>query len=116
MFTNSGILNIGTSTGPLNIFGNFTQTSAGQLTIDIGGTAAGAFDTLAVTGTATLSGWLNLSLVNAFAPSAGNTFQIISAASIAGTFDAILGADAAAGLLLALQYNPAYVTVLTQAI
>ena len=35
---------------------------------------------------------------------------------IAGTFDTLLGTDAAPSLLLALQYNPANVTVLTQAI
>ncbi len=86
------------------------------MNIDVGGTAAGAFDTLAITGTAILAGTLNLSLINGFAPSAGNTFQIVSAASIAGTFDTILGADAGAGLLLAVQYNAANVTVLTQAI
>src|SRR5207248_11134564 len=115
IFTNSGILNVGASTGPLNIFGNFTQTSASQLNIDLGGTAAGAFDTLAITGTATLAGTLNLSLINGFVPSVGNTFQIITVASITGTFDTVLGADAAPSLLLAPQYNAANVTVLTQA-
>ena len=42
--------------GMLTINGNYTQTATGSLNIELGGTAAGSSDQLAVSGTASLGG------------------------------------------------------------
>ena len=78
--TNAGTLNLGngTTTADATIAGNYTQTSAGTLDIKLGGTAAGQYDALAVTGNVSLAGTLTVTLVNNFTPIAGNSFQIIT--------------------------------------
>ena len=64
--------------GQLTINGNFTQSSASRLNIEIGGTSAGSqFDCLVVNGTVTLGGVLNLNLISAFVPAPTQTFRII---------------------------------------
>ena len=81
------MLGSGTSTADGTIAGNFTQTSAGTLDIKLGGTAAGEFDQLHVTGNVTLSGTLDVSLVNSYVPSPGDSMQIITyVGTLAGDF------------------------------
>lgn len=46
----------GASPGTLTVSGNYTQGAGGKLEIEIGGTGAGQFDSLAVSGNATLGG------------------------------------------------------------
>lgn len=76
----------GTGTaGVIAITGNYTQGASGVLNIDIGGTGNDQFDRLNVSGTATLGGTINASLVNNFTPAAGQTFQdVIDFASKSG--------------------------------
>jgi hypothetical protein len=78
--TNSGTLSLGstTTTAIATIAGNYTQTTTGVLDIKLGGTAAGAYDQLKVTGNVSLAGMLNVSLVHGFVPAVGNSFQIIT--------------------------------------
>ncbi len=79
--------------GKTAITGNYTVNS-GTLAVDIGGaTQANAFqnagayyDYLSVSGTATLGGNLNVSLINGFVPLRGNSFTILSAGSVSGVF------------------------------
>ena len=99
---NAGEINPGgAGTGPLAITGNYTQLASGVLNIDLGGLTAGSqFDQLAVTGTATLDGTLNVDLIGGFTPSPGDTFQIMTYASSTGTFATINGHGAT--------YNPTY--------
>jgi hypothetical protein len=89
--TNAGQINPGGvgSAGLLTINGNYTQTSTGVLTIDLGGTQAGKFDEMAVTGSATLAGTLKVNLINGFTPSKGEDFHIMSFASESGTFSQV---------------------------
>ncbi len=83
----------GTSAGPigqLSVQGAYTQTSSGTLRIDIGGTAPGTqHDVLAVTGAASVGGTLVVNLVNAFTPTGGATFTILTASSVTGTFSSV---------------------------
>ncbi len=74
-------------TGTLSITGNYTQDASVTLNIGLGGTAAGQFDQLAVSGVATLGGTLTVTLVNSFSPSAGNSFEFMTYASRSGTSD-----------------------------
>ncbi len=52
-------------------------------------TAGTEFDRLAISGTATLSGALNISLINGFTPNPGDSFQIMTFGSRSGTFTTI---------------------------
>jgi hypothetical protein len=82
-----GAVKPGLSPGALTINGNYTQGAAGAFNVEIGGLTAGAqFDQLNVTESATLTGTLNVTLINGFVPSLGNTFQILNYASRSGTF------------------------------
>jgi hypothetical protein len=104
---NAGQMNPGGSgvAGTLTITGNYTQFAAGSLNIAIGGLTAGSqYDQLAITGAAALDGTLNLSQINNFVPSAGNTFQVIATGSLSGTFATINGTTISSGLV----YHPTY--------
>ncbi len=88
-FSNGGALSPGLSPGILNITGTFANT--GTMNIEIGGTGGAGVnpnghDQLLVSGAATIGGTLNVTLTNAFAPAAGNSFLILDAASFTGTF------------------------------
>ena len=61
--------------------GAYTQSSTGQLSIEIG--SVGSNDVLNVTGAASLSGAVSIDLINAFTPTSGNIFTILTAASVA---------------------------------
>ncbi len=78
--TDAGTLELGngTTTADATIAGNYSQTSTGILDIKLGGTGAGLYDSLKVTGNVSLSGTLDVSLVNGFVPTAGDSFQIIT--------------------------------------
>jgi autotransporter-associated beta strand protein len=76
---------------PINIGGNYTQGSNATLYLDV--TSAGAvagtdYDTLAVTGTVSLTGTLSLNFLNSVTPSAGTHYVLVtsSAGTITGTF------------------------------
>ena len=79
-----------TAAGALSLSGSglgvYAQSTTGAYNVKIGGTAAGQFDTLTMSGVATLGGPLNVSLINSFSPALGNTFTILTAASVTGTF------------------------------
>ena len=58
--------------------------------IELAGTAPGTqFDQLHVTGQLSLGGTLQVSLLNAFAPAAGNAFNILDWGTLSGTFAAL---------------------------
>jgi hypothetical protein len=88
---NGGTVSPGASPGTLTISGNYVQGPAGVLSMDIAGPLAGVeYDQLLVSGTATLDGTLNTSLINGFVPVSGQTFTFIEAAGgITGTFATI---------------------------
>ncbi|MBZ5600040.1 MAG: FG-GAP-like repeat-containing protein [Acidobacteriia bacterium] len=91
--TSSGTITPGdsaTQTGLLAITGAYTQTSTGSLNISVGGLTAGTqFSQLNVAQSASVDGTLNLSLINGFVPNIGDTFKILNASSVSGTFATI---------------------------
>jgi len=90
--TNSaGTVAPGASPGTLTISGNYVQGPAGVLSMDIGGLLAGdEYDQLVVSGTATLGGTLNTSLINGFVPVSGQAFTFVQASGgVTGTFTTI---------------------------
>jgi hypothetical protein len=84
-----GVVAPGNSPGALTISGNYAQSAAGILQVEISGPTNAQFDRLIVNGNANLSGTLAISLINGFAPEAGNTFGIMDYNSRAGYFSVI---------------------------
>jgi len=111
--TNGGTVFPGASPGALTIAGgnNYQQAATGTLVMDLGGKSAGTqYSQLAVAGTASLAGTLSLRLVNGFIPQPGDTFQLLTCAARAGTFDNISGPQPA-GTVWAPQYTGTNVTL-----
>jgi hypothetical protein len=72
----------------LTINGSFTQTSAGTLAMELGGTAAGTnYSQLVVNGTTTLAGTLSVTEINGFTPSPGDSYVLIEPTTLSGTFN-----------------------------
>jgi hypothetical protein len=80
---NAGAVDLGPSVGSLVVRGNDTQTATGSLGIKV---SSGQSDQINATGTAAVDGTLNVSLLNGFAPTAGQTFSFLGAASTSGQF------------------------------
>jgi hypothetical protein len=80
-----------TTTGILTETGAYTQHSNGVLDISMGGTMAGAkYDQLNRT-TASLSGTLNIGLINGYVPTIGTMFKIVNFSSETGMFTTVNG-------------------------
>lgn len=91
--TSNGMITPGassTSPGTLTITGNYTQNAGGALTIDLGGTAAGQFGVLDVSGSAALNGTLDFTAVNGFTPGAGDDFTFLLFGSESGDFSNVV--------------------------
>ncbi|MDA1277644.1 MAG: putative Ig domain-containing protein [Verrucomicrobia bacterium] len=83
----SGLVSPGASPGLLTITGNYTQTTNGALNIELAGLSAGAtYDRLAVSGTASLAGALNVTLTNDFHPLLSANFTFLTAVTRTGAF------------------------------
>jgi len=102
---NNGLVTPGASPGRLVIEGNYTQTAGGALNIELDGLIAGAeFDQLQVSGTASLGGHLNVTLVNGFVPGTNDVFPFLTGAPRPSAF-ATFHADAVGG---GYYLNPVY--------
>ena len=85
---NGGFVSPGDAPGTLTVGGNYTQSPAGTLVIRIGGFSASQHDLLAVSGSASLAGTLQLQQLNGFhftAPGQKVTF-LTAGAGVSGTF------------------------------
>jgi len=105
-----GTLAPGNSPGSTAITGNYTIT-AGTAAIELDGTTPGSgHDQITVTGSAAIAGTLDLSL--GFASSFGDTFDILTAASVSGIFAAVnnVVVDTATGLAVTYQSDRVRVT------
>jgi hypothetical protein len=91
--SNSGTLEVGVpdTPGVLTITGDYTQTSAGDLYVEIGGKNAGTdYDQLQIDGNANLDGALSVLLINGYTQDGQSTFQVLTAGAVHGTFAAVL--------------------------
>jgi hypothetical protein len=79
----------------------------GTLTLDVASTSS--FGKLTVTGTATLGGTLNVNFLSS--PVIGDTYTVVTATTVSGTFAAINPTNLGAGKQLAVAYNPTNVTL-----
>ncbi len=83
---NQGTLGFFGPPSVITITGNFTQTPAGTLDVDLGGTSLSQHDQLQISGTATLAGTLDAALINSFSISPLDEFQIVTYGTVSGTF------------------------------
>jgi VCBS repeat-containing protein len=102
--------------GSGNITGTVTVGTSGAVEIELGGTTpgtgAGNYDQLNISGSATLSGALKVTVTGGFTPSIGDNFTIMTFASHSGTFATMNLAAPGAGLAWdAVVYNPASVVL-----
>jgi len=91
---NNGKLAVASSSSPtaVQIGGNYTQGAGAQLDLRIGGTTNGTYDRLAVVGSASVSGQLNVASINGFAPKNGEMIPIITAGGgVSGQFQPVTG-------------------------
>lgn len=110
--SNAGQVNPGGSAGILNVTGNYTQSASGVLNIEIGGLNAGSeHDRHAITGTATLAGTLNISLINSYVPNLGDSFVIMTFASRSGDFATYNGLMQANGLTFTANFSATALTL-----
>lgn len=90
-----GSLEPGDSTGVLTIAGEYLQQAAGDLRIELGGPQAGSqHDQLAVQGDAVLAGALRVLPTAGFVPQVGQSFVILTADHLSGTFADVTGPGA----------------------
>ena len=94
----------------INITGNYTQGTSGAYNVELGGTTPGpgGHDQVTMTSpaTATLSGALNVSL-SGFNPAEGDSFVVMTFASLSGGFSMVNLPPLDPGLNWALTYEPA---------
>ena len=95
-----------TAVGAISLNGSglgiYTQGS-GTYSVKIGSTSS--FDSVSATGAVTLAGTLNVSLINSFSPALSNTFTILTAGSVSGTFGTTNLPALSSGLGWKVTYN-----------
>jgi T5SS/PEP-CTERM-associated repeat protein len=83
----SGTLAPGHSAGVTTISGDYFQQAGGNLEIEIGGAAQGTqYDVVNVTDAVQLGGQLDLKLISGFVPTPSQSFVILSADGVSGSF------------------------------
>ena len=84
--SNGGEVSPGAATGvgTLTVVGTYMQSPAGTLSIELAG--PGDHDLLAATQPATLDGTLQVTLQGGFTPSVGDSFTVLTASSVTGSF------------------------------
>lgn len=111
---NGGNYSPGISPASSAVYGNYSQTAASKLTMELSGTSAGwDSDQLLVAGSASLAGTLQIDLLNGFAPQQGDIFNlIVSAGGINGTFANTIIPPLLGGLTWRLAYSPSMVELI----
>lgn len=104
--TNAGIVSPGSSPGKISIEGDYTQESGGSLNLELGGTIVGTeYDQLVVTGSAALGGTLNVTPINGFTPTVGDSFTLLSYGTHTGKFTTENLPDLDPGLRWQIDYH-----------
>ncbi|CAN5133449.1 hypothetical protein BH11BAC6_BH11BAC6_01050 [soil metagenome] len=115
--TNNGTLAPGSPIGTFSILNDYTATTATVHEINIAGLSSydyikvGGDPYLSLGGAALLNGALNVSLLNSFIPSLGDTYKIFTFASSTGVFATTNLPTLPGGLCWSIHYNPTDVTL-----
>ncbi len=111
-FTNAGLLELGVGSDYGIVAGSvdFTQTAAGTLLLQLGGTGNEVHGQIAMSGDVSLAGTLELLLADGYVPTLGDTLAVITGDTVTGTFDALVQPiDMPAGLAFDVNVFPALV-------
>ena len=101
---NSGIVSPGDPTGKLTVGGSYTQTAGGTLRIQVAGLGATEHGLLAVNGTATLAGTLQIIRLNNFQLHPGDQITFLTAnGGVNGTFATIQNDFSTSGTIVGSQ-------------
>ena len=100
---NGGLIAPGQSPGAITIQGSYTQTVSGTLSMELGITAQ---DIVTVTGTAVLTGTLEINLLQGYTPALLDSFQILAYTSHTGEFGTLLLPALSEGLGWDVTYEP----------
>ncbi len=87
---NRGAVAPGTSPGTWTIGGNYTQTASGRYEWETAGTNPAQADRITITGNASLSGVLDITVIGPFNPDWGDSWTIMSYASRVGDFTSFI--------------------------
>jgi hypothetical protein len=113
--TSHAIVVAGDSTskaGKLTVNGSYSEAGTGALDVAIGGHTVGTqYSQLSVSNGARLSGTLNIKVINAFVPSIGSVFTILTANPVNGTFATVNGLHINGGEHFDLAYTSSAVTL-----
>jgi hypothetical protein len=90
-FTNAGQLNPGDGVGTLHVNGDLAMQTSSIFNVELGG--LNDFDLLDVEGDSALDGTVNVSLVNGFTPTFGDTFDILLTEALSGEFSAVVAVN-----------------------
>jgi hypothetical protein len=91
-------------TGTFSIAGRLPMAASATVDIEIGGTSAGEFDRLLISGEAALSGALRITLIGGYVPQSGDTFDVMTFGSRSGDFVQIQGLDLGNGKVLHTEF------------
>jgi hypothetical protein len=106
--TNAATISPGDGVDTLTITGDYTQTAAGALDVAVGGHGqSGPFSQLAISGTATLAGTLNVSFTSGFTPDPGDDYPVLTFHSKSGDFSTETGLAVSGTLSLSPVYDSA---------
>ncbi|MDP1579859.1 MAG: autotransporter domain-containing protein [Candidatus Didemnitutus sp.] len=107
---NNGTVSPGTSPGTINVTGNFTQSATGSLLIEIA--SLSSFDRLAVSGSASLAGALQVNTLGGYNP-IGQSFIFLTApGGVTGTFGTFAtNVTGSAATAVNVTYTPTSATV-----
>ncbi|MBK6327595.1 MAG: hypothetical protein IPF56_16915 [Chloroflexi bacterium] len=100
---NGGLIAPGQSPGDITIQGSYTQTVSGTLTMELG---IAAQDFLTVTGTAALTGTLEINLLEGYTPAPLDNFRILAYTSHSGEFGTLRLPTLSGGLGWDVVYEP----------
>jgi hypothetical protein len=96
----------GNSPGSLEVLGNVSFAQTSTLEIELAGTTQGvSYDLLSISGTASLMGELEVTLLSGFVPELGHTFEFLTAGTMSGEFDSIVLPTLASGLAWDIDYD-----------
>lgn len=101
---NAGVVAPGFSPGTITVNGDYSQSSTGRLRMELA--SATDYDRLIVGGTATLGGALEVVPLPGFTYKVGQSYEIITANSVVGTFATV--ESPFAGLPLGIKFAPLY--------
>ena len=87
------------------------EESTGTVAIALGGTDAGQYGSLSVTGGANLSGTLDVSLVNGYSPQVNDSIPIITFDTVSGQFNTVNVPNLPPGLAATLVYGSTSVSL-----